>query len=216
MNGRTASVWRSEFLPSGYPSLEPEVWLIRHGETDWSITGQHSGRHDLPLTPTGEHEAQRVGRILDGRKFNVVLCSPLQRAARTCQISGYGSVALIEPDTQEWDYGDCTGKTEGEMREQFPGWTLWDGPIPNGETIEDVAARASRSVARVRQVPGRVAIFSHGHFLRVFVTQWLGLPPQAGRHFALETGSVCILGEDAEFPAIRKWNAGAADLPNTT
>jgi len=196
--------------------LETEVWLIRHGETEFSITGQHSGRHDLPLTPTGEQEAQSVGRILGGREFNLVLCSPLQRAARTCQISGYSSAALIEPDIQEWDYGDCTGMTERSIRERFPGWTLWDGPIPNGETIEDVAVRDRRSVMRVRQVPGRVAIFSHGHFLRVFVTQWLGLPPQTGKYFAFETGSICILGKDAEFPAIRKWNVGASDVQNIT
>lgn len=186
-----------------------EIWLIRHGETEWSITGQHSGRHDLPLTPHGEHEAEQVRRILDNREFDLVLCSPLRRAARTCQIAGYHSTALIEPDIQEWDYGNCTGRTEQQMRERFPGWTIWDGPVPDGESIEDIAARAMKSVTRLRPLCGRVAIFSHGHFLRVFVTQWLGLPPQAGRHFALETGAICILGKDAGIPAIRKWNMSA-------
>ena len=209
MNQLTAPQSRPELPLPSQPSGQPEVWLIRHGETEWSVTGQHSGRNDLPLTPTGEREAEQAGRILGGREFNLVLCSPLQRAAKTCQIAGYASVARIEPCIQEWDYGDCTGMTVRQIRELFPGWNVWDGPVPNGETIEDVAARAKAAVARVRQVPGRVAIFSHGHFLRVFVTQWLGLPPQAGRHFALETGSVCVLGKDAEVPAIRKWNVCA-------
>lgn len=191
--------------PSG-----PLVWLIRHGETEWSVTGQHSGRTDLPITSVGEYEARQVGRILNGRKFDLVLCSPLRRAARTCQIAGYDLVALIEPDVQEWDYGACTGMTERQLREKFPGWTIWNGPVPQGESIDDIAARARRCAARVAEVGGDVAIFSHGHFLRVFVTQWLGLPPQAGKHFALDTGSVCILGRDAGIPAIRKWNI---DLP---
>ncbi len=125
---------------------------------------------------------------------------------RTCEIAGYLGQATLDPDVQEWDYGDCTGMTEGQMRRQFPAWNLWDGPIPNGEAIADIAARAARVVARIRCAGGRVAIFSHGHFLRVFTTQWLGLCPQAGKHFALETGSVSVLGEDAGVPAIRKWN----------
>ncbi len=184
----------------------PEIWLVRHGETAWSITGQHSGRTDLPLTARGEREAELVKPLLAGVTFDTVLSSPLQRARRTCEIAGYAAVAAIDPDLQEWDYGDCTSFTEEQMRERFPGWNIWDGPVPNGESIEDIAARARRVVAKLRAARGRVLIFAHGHFLRVLATQWLGLPPQAGRHFALETSAVCVLGEDAGFPALRRWN----------
>ena len=188
------------------PQLGPNVWLIRHGQTEWSVTGQHSGRYDLPLTPDGEDEARQVASLLNGRKFDHVFCSPLRRAARTCQLAGYDAVATVDPDIQEWDYGACTGKTERQMREEYPGWTIWGGPVPQGESIDDIASRAQRAVGRLRTLPGSVAVFSHGHFLRVFVTQWLGLPPQAAKHFALETGSISVLGTDAGIPAIRKWN----------
>jgi broad specificity phosphatase PhoE len=187
---------------------QDEIWLIRHGETEWSITGQFSGRHDLPLTARGEEEAAGVAGNFRGHQFDLILCSPLRRAVRTCEIAGYLPAASLDADIQEWDYGDCTGMTEEQVRAICPGWTLWSGPVPNGEAIETIAARATRVVNRTRKMGGRVAIFSHGHFLRIFVTQWLGLPPQAGKHFALETGSVCILGGDAGIPAIRKWNLG--------
>ena len=191
-------------MPNSTNSLE--VWLIRHGETKWSITGQHSGRYDLPLTAQGEEEAREVSRLLAGRHFDPVLCSPLQRARRTCEITGHLPVARIDPDLQEWDYGDCTGFTQDELQERFPGWTIWSGPVPNGESIADVAGRALRVIDRLRRSHGRAALFAHGHFLRVFATQWLGLAPESGRHLALETSAYCILGEDAGFPAIRAWN----------
>lgn len=183
-----------------------EVWLVRHGETEWSLTGQHSGRHDLPLTENGEKEAVAAGRLLNGLAFDGVFCSTLQRARRTCEIAGYAGVAAFDPDFQEWDYGECTSFTQEQIRGRFPGWTIWDGPVPGGETIEEIAARARRVVDRVRRFEGRVLVFAHGHFLRVFTTQWLGLPPQAGRHFALDTASASILGEDAGAPAILAWN----------
>ncbi len=127
--------------------LEPgEVLLIRHGETAWSISGQHSGKYDLPLTARGEEEAQEVGRLLAGQTFDCVLCSPLQRAVRTCEIAGYLPLAQIEPDLHEWDYGDCTGFTQDQMCERYPGWTVWTGPLPNGETAKDVAKRARRVI----------------------------------------------------------------------
>ena len=183
-----------------------EVWLIRHGETEWSITGQHCGRRDLPMTERGEEEAREVGRLLAGQVFDHVWCSPLQRARRTCEITGHLAAAHIDPDLQEWDYGDCTGFTLEQLTQRYAGWTVWNGPVPNGEAIGDVARRAARVIHRLRKLEGRVAIFAHGHFLRVFATLWLGLPPQCGCHLALETSAYCVLGEDAGFPAIRAWN----------
>ncbi|MDZ4796670.1 MAG: histidine phosphatase family protein [Bryobacteraceae bacterium] len=182
------------------------VWLIRHGETEWSISGQHSGRTDLPLTAKGEDEAREARELLAGRSFDVVLCSPLRRARRTCQLAGYLDVADIEPDCQEWDYGDWTGYTQDQIREKSPDWTIWTGPVPGGESLEDIASRAKRVVNRIRNGGGTAAIFAHGHFLRVFTTQWLGLPAATGGNFALETSGICILGEDAGLPAIRAWN----------
>ncbi|MFB3778220.1 MAG: histidine phosphatase family protein [Bryobacteraceae bacterium] len=182
-----------------------ELWIIRHGETEWSLSGQFSGRVDLPLTAHGEEEARATARALDGVSLDLVLCSPLQRARRTCEIAGYLSQARIEPAVAEWDYGDCTGFTEAQMRERFPGWTVWDGPIPGGESIEDVAARA-RGVISSLPPHGRVAVFSHGHFLRVLTTQFLRIEPQHGRHLALETGTLSILGLSDSFPAVLRWN----------
>lgn len=183
-----------------------EVWLIRHGETEWSLSGQHSGRTDLALTAHGEAEARTVGRRLNGRRFDQVWCSPLQRARRTCELAGYLGVATIDPELQEWDYGDCTGYTQEQLRQQNPEWTIWNGPVPNGESIDQIANRARGVVERLRQCRGNVAVFAHGHFLRVLTTQWLGLAPRAGAHFALETSALCILGEDSGAPAIRRWN----------
>jgi len=191
--------------------LKPgEVLLIRHGETEWSISGQHSGKYDLPLTARGEDEARELGRLLAGQTFDCVMCSPLQRAVRTCELAGYLHVAQIESSLHEWDYGDCTGFTQNQMCERYPGWTVWSGPVPNGETAADVARRARRVIERLRQSRQGTAIFAHGHFLRVFATQWLGIAPELGRHFALETSAYCILGEDAGFPAVRAWNARRA------
>ena len=193
----------------GEVRVRQEIWLVRHGETEWSITGQHSGRTDLPLTARGEDEARDVARFLEARRFDHVWCSPLQRARRTCEISGFASVARIEPNLQEWDYGDCTGYTQEQLAERYPGWNIWAGPVPNGESIEEIAGRACRVVERLRTLEGRVVIFAHGHFLRVLATQWLGLAPQSGRNLALETSGVCVLGYDAGFPAIRVWNLRA-------
>jgi probable phosphoglycerate mutase len=187
--------------------VEPtRIYLIRHGETEWSLSGQHSGRKDLPLTAHGEEEALAVGRILGGRKFDRVWCSTLQRARRTCELAGYLECAVLDPDLQEWDYGDCTGYTQEQIRERFPGWTIWDGPVPNGESIEQIAARARGVVDRIRSSGGSTALFAHGHFLRILATQWLELPPENGSRLALETASISILGYDTGYPAILTWN----------
>lgn len=183
-----------------------EIWLIRHGETAWSLTGQHSGRYDLPLTPHGEDEARATALALQGVVFDKVICSPLQRATRTCELTGYLPQARIEPDAAEWDYGDCTGFTQDQLAEKYPGWTIWRGPVPNGESIEQISARARRVIDGIKAEGGRVAVFAHGHFLRIFTTQYLGLEPERGRHFALATAAVCILGAEQGEPAIVAWN----------
>lgn len=187
-----------------------EIWLIRHGETAWSLTGQHSGRYDLPLTANGEEEARRTARALNGRPFDLVLCSPLQRARRTCEIAGYLNQAVIEPGIQEWDYGDCTGFTRAQLEQRYGQWSIWDGPVPSGESIDEIAARACGVIASLQGRTGTVALFAHGHFLRIFATQFLGLPPEHGRNLALHTAAISILGFDDGYPAILAWNRGAA------
>ncbi len=183
-----------------------ELWLVRHGETEWSKSGQHSGRVDLPLTQQGEREAEAVRPLLHAQKFDLVVCSTLQRARRTCEIAGYADVAVPDPDLQEWDYGDRTGFTQEQIRESVPGWTIWDGAVPNGESISDIASRARRVIDKLRGKGCKVLLFSHGHFLRILTTQWLELSPQSGKHFALETAAVCLLAHEGETPAVRRWN----------
>lgn len=186
--------------------MADEIWLIRHGETEWSRTGQHTGRTDLPLTEQGEAEARATAARLRGESFDLVLCSPLVRARRTCEIAGYLPQAVLDPDCMEWDYGDLNGITREDYRRDHPGWNIWDGPVPNGETIEHVAGRAARVIARASEARGRVAIFAHGHFLRIFTATYLGLPPWAARGFALATARISVLGADNGYPAILSWN----------
>jgi probable phosphoglycerate mutase len=185
---------------------DPEIWLIRHGETEWSLSGQHTGRTDLPLTAAGVREAKELGRYLAGRPFALVLTSPLQRAHETCKLAGYGGVAQIEPDLCEWDYGAYEGRTSAQIQESVPGWTIWTSPVPQGETIQQVAARASRVIERAAKAGGHVALFAHGHLLRILTACWLGLPPDAGRFFALGTASVSVLGYERETRVIARWN----------
>jgi probable phosphoglycerate mutase len=186
--------------------MAEEIWLIRHGETKWSLTGQHTGRTDLPLTETGEQEARSLSKQLSGQQFDLVLCSPLARARRTCEIAGFLPQAVLDPDCQEWDYGDLNGITRQDYRSTHPGWNIWDGPVPNGETLDQVARRAARVLKRIAITPGRTAIFSHGHFLRILSATYLGLPPWAARGFALATARVSVLGQDNDYPAILSWN----------
>jgi probable phosphoglycerate mutase len=199
-------------LPGEGPG-ERQTWLARHGETEWSSLGRHTGRTDVPLTTEGEEQARRLGALLRERAFALVLTSPLSRAAATARIAGFGDVAVPDPDLQEWDYGDLEGRTTPEIRETLPGWTIWRGPVPNGESIDEVAARADRVVARLRAADGDSLVFAHGHFLRVLAARWLGLPATAGAHFALSTATTSLLGWERGEPVIERWNEGCASPP---
>jgi broad specificity phosphatase PhoE len=186
-----------------------EIWLIRHGETAWSLSGQHTGRTDIPLTAEGERHAEEIGRYLAGRQFALALTSPLQRARETCRLAGYGGVAQIDPDLREWDYGAYEGRTSAQIQENAPGWTIWTSPVPQGETIQQVAARAGRVIERAVKAGGDVALFAHGHLLRILTACWLGLPPDGGRLFALGAGSISVLGYERETRVIAQWNFSA-------
>jgi len=185
-----------------------DLWVARHGETAWSRTGRHTGRTDVPLTPAGRREARALGRALAGRRFALVLSSPLSRAWETCRLAGYSGVARTSEDLLEWDYGAVEGRTVAEVRSERPGWSLWAGPVPRGETLAEVAARARRVIARSVAARGDVLLFAHGHILRVLAACWLGLPPRAARQLALSTASLGVLGEDADTRVMRSWNVG--------
>jgi len=182
------------------------IWLIRHGQTAWTLSGAHTGRTDLPLTEAGRENAIAVGRFLAGRKFAMVLTSPLQRARETCRLAGYGDVAQADPNLAEWDYGEYEGRTTSDIRKERPDWYLWrDGPL-NGETVEQVGGRAEKVLTRIAAVDGDVALFAHGHLLRILTARWLALPPDCGRMFALNTGTVSTLGFERETHVILQWN----------
>ncbi len=184
------------------------IWLVRHGETEWAREGRHTGRTDLPLTEKGREEARLVAGILARRKFELVLVSSLRRAMETCEIAGYLNEAFVEPDCMEWDYGELNGKTRPEVRAWLgANWDIWKGPVPAGETPEQVAARAQRVLNGLEAIEGDIAIFAHGHFLRIFTATYLGLEARAARHFALGTGRISVLGRENGYPAIVKWNA---------
>jgi broad specificity phosphatase PhoE len=187
-----------------------QVVLVRHGETEWSRELKHTGRTDEPLTEHGRQQAERLGTALGPWTFALVLTSPLQRAAETARLAGFGDAAQPRADLMEWDYGDYEGRRTEEIRKQVPGWTVFSGDVPNGETIEDVAARADRVVAEVRAAGGNVLIFGHGHALRILAARWLGLEPTAGRLFALDSATLSILGYDRETAVIREWNLSVA------
>jgi len=186
----------------------PLVYLARHGETAWTISRQHTGATDLPLTSQGEAEAVRLRKRLEGMKFAAVLTSPLQRAVRTCELADFGAVAEIEPDLREWNYGAYEGRTSAEIHAERPDWQLFRDGCPEGESPEQIGTRADRVVLRVRAIPGDTLLFSSGHFLRVFAARWLGLEPGAGRFFVLGTASLSALGyeHDRSEPVIRLWD----------
>jgi broad specificity phosphatase PhoE len=187
----------------------PVIYLARHGETAWSLTGQHTGLTDLPLTEHGERNARHLGERLRGLTFAKVFTSPLQRAERTCELAGFKSASEIDKDLVEWNYGDYEGRRTAEILKQRPGWQLFRNGCPGGESPEQVGARADRVVARVRAGQSNVLIFSSGHFLRVLAARWLGLEPAAGRFFTLDTASLSELGyeRDLSAPVIRLWNS---------
>ena len=183
-----------------------QVWLVRHGETEWSASGQHTGRTDIPLTPLGERQAMALGKNLAGHKFALVLSSPLARARETCRLAGLGDSAEMTDDLREWDYGIYEGRRTADIRKEAPGWTVWNSSIPGGETMEQVAQRTRRVIDRAVGAPGDVALFAHAHVLRVLTACWLGLPPDAGRLLALGTASLNILGYERETRVISVWN----------
>ena len=185
----------------------PLLYVVRHGATEWSRSGQHTGRTDLPLLPEGEEQARATGSLLANIDFSLVLCSPLQRAQRTCELAGLLDRAVIDTDLQEWDYGDYEGVTTATIRETVPGWTVWSGTCPNGETIEQVSKRADRVIERVRNESGNVIVFAHGHILRVLTARWCELDPVEGQRFILDPATLSILGWERETPAVSQWNS---------
>jgi probable phosphoglycerate mutase len=183
------------------------LWLIRHGETEWSLSGAHTGRTDIPLTAAGEAKARAVREKLGGRPFALVLTSPLQRARRTCEIAGYGEAAQIEPNLLEWDYGAYEGRTTADIRKERPDWSLFRDGVPGGETIDQVAARARAVIDRALQSVGDVALFAHGHILRILAARWIGLAPEGAGLLQLDTASVSTLGYERENRVITRWNS---------
>ncbi len=181
-----------------------DVWLVRHGPTEWSQNGRHTGRTDLPLTPEGEADAAAVRAVLAGREFGLVLASPRQRAIKTAELAG--CTPEVDPDLQEWDYGEYEGRRSVEIRQERPGWSIWNDGVIGGESAAEVGARADRVIARARGVAGDTLLFAHGHLLRVLGARWVGADPTAGQHLLLGTAAVCILSYERETPALSRWN----------
>jgi len=195
--------------------MSGDLWLFRHGETEWSLSGAHTGRTDLPLTDAGRARAAAMGRYLKQRPFALVLTSPMARARETCRLAGYGEAAQIDPNLQEWDYGGYEGRTTAEIHKERPGWSLWADGVPNGETVEQVGQRARAVIERAAPAGGDVALFAHGHILRIVTATWLGLEPADGRLFALGTGTLSILGYERDTRVITLWNEDVAAHPVT-
>jgi probable phosphoglycerate mutase len=186
----------------------PEIHVIRHGETAWTETRQHTGLTDIPLTERGERQARRFGAHLRGQTYPHVFTSPLQRAKRTCELAGFSSAARIDPDLVEWNYGDYEGLTRDQILNQCPGWRIFRDGCPNGESVAAVGTRADRVIGRLRTLDGDVLVFSSGHFMRVFAARWLGLDASYGGLFLLSTTTLSVLGYDHDKtePVIRLWN----------
>lgn len=190
--------------------MASEIVVVRHGETEWSREGRHTGHTDVPLTETGAEQAAGIRAALEGSAFERVLTSPLARAAETARLAGYGEEAERRDELREWDYGDYEGRRTSEIREERPGWTLWRDGVPGGETAAEVSARVERLLGELRPLEGRVLLFAHGHLLRVLAVRWIGLEPEAGRHLALDAATISVLGHERETPVIRVWNAPLA------
>ena len=185
-----------------------QVYLARHGETAWTLSHQHTGRTDLPLTPRGEQDARRLGERLKGRAFTEVLTSPLQRARRTCELAGFGATAVVDPELVEWNYGQYEGLKTADIHQEWPHWDLFLDGCPSGESPVAVGDRADRVIGRLRAIPGDVLLFSSGHFLRVLAARWVGLDAAVGRYLFLGTSALSVLGyeHNATDPVIRLWN----------
>ena len=184
-----------------------EVFLVRHGETEWSVSGQHTGITDIPLTENGCRAAKRLEPLLSKTEFALVLSSPLERARKTGELAGLGARMQIDPDLIEWNYGEYEGLTPAQIHRTAPGWMIFSDGCPGGESPDQVGDRVDRVIGRVRAVAGRVALFAHGHVFRVFAARWIGLPPTHGRHFLLDTSTLNILGYYRGIPAVKCWNA---------
>jgi probable phosphoglycerate mutase len=184
-----------------------EVVLVRHGETEWSRSGQHTGKTDLPLTEDGEAQARTVVTRLAGREFALVLSSPMQRARRTAELAGYGERAEVDADLCERDYGEYEGLTTKEIRKTIPGWDVWRDEVPGGETLAAVGARVDRAIARALAADGDSIFFAHGHLLRVVGARWIGIGPEGGGHLVVATAALCTLGFERERRAIKGWNS---------
>ena len=187
------------------------VFAIRHGETVWSLSGQHTGTTDIPLTDNGRRLAEQMRPVLAKQTFALVLVSPMQRARETCALAGLGDAAVIDSDLAEWNYGEYEGLTPKQIHEIAPGWLIFRDGCPGGEAPEQVGARVDRVIARSRATTGDTALFAHGHLLRVFAARWIGLPASGGQHFLLNTGTLSVLGYYHEIPAVRIWNGPLLD-----
>jgi broad specificity phosphatase PhoE len=186
------------------------VFAIRHGETAWSLSGQHTGTTDIPLTDNGRRLAERLRPVLAKESFGLVLVSPMQRARETCDLVGLGGRAVVEPDLMEWNYGEYEGITTAQIHQSRPGWQIFNDGGPGGETPEQVGARVDRVIARARTAYGDVALFAHGHVLRVLGARWIGLPAGSGQHFLLDTGTLSVLGDYRGVAAVKVWNGPIA------
>ncbi len=186
---------------------ENRVTLIRHGETEWSLSGQHTGITDIPLTENGRDQARRTGELIAGQSFALVLRSPLLRARETAELVGLADQATVDDDLLEWNYGDYEGITTAEIQKTHPGWTVWKGPIPNGETPDQVGDRVDRVIERAREVNGPVALVGHGHSLRILAARWCELPAVEGRRLQLSTATLSVLGWEHDVPGLVAWNA---------
>jgi broad specificity phosphatase PhoE len=187
-----------------------EVVLVRHGETEWSRAGKHTGRTDIPLTEHGRREAEAVGAVLRDSDFALVLTSPLGRAAETCRLAGFGDRAVERDELMEWDYGAYEGRTTVDIRKERPGWSLWRDGVPEGETAAQVGERVDRVIAELGSIDGDALLFAHGHLLRVLAARWLWLEPDAGRLFALDPATLSTLGYEREAPVMQLWNQPVA------
>lgn len=188
------------------PATHPEIWLIRHGETPWSRSGQHTGRTDIPLTDNGRLQAESLKPVLARQHFDLVLCSPLTRAQDTCQLAGLGGQMELEPRLLEWNYGAYEGRTTQDIRADVPGWSVWDSPMPDGEDVATIQQRAESLIARLLNVEGHIALFAHAHILRVLAGCWIAGDARLGAHLVLGTASISKLGFDRDCRAITQWN----------